>query len=140
MVKCNPRSSNGKENLVGAHCSFQDLHSLSKENPVSLVSTFFLNQAWEVKSADLGVEGGKMIVIAGLRKWDWSGLCQFPLGACAMTTKFLDCTNFKLKILLSWRFPRKTGFWDDIPVRPPTPPPLKNANFIFIVVSPSLIL
>ena len=58
-----------KENLVGAqnssHCSFQDLHSLSKENQVPLVRTFFLSQVQKVKSEDLGVGCGKMILSSG---------------------------------------------------------------------------
>ena len=64
------------------------------------------------------------------------------LGACAMTTKFLDNKIWTLKILLSWRFPRKTAFWTICPLCPQSPPPggppLKNENLIFIVVSPSL--
>ena len=59
------------------------------------------------------------------------------LGACAMTTKFLTYKMFKFKILLSWRFPRKTAFWTIFPSAP-KPPPSKSENFIFIVVSPSL--
>ena len=63
------------------------------------------------------------------------------LGACATTTKFLDNKIFPLKIILSWRFPRKKknsvfGRLSSLPPRPP--PPLESANFIFIVVSPSL--
>ena len=60
------------------------------------------------------------------------------LGAGAMTTKFLDNKICTFKIILSWRFPRKTAFLDDFPLCPPGPP-LKSENFIFIVVSPSLI-
>ena len=50
-------------------------------------------------------------------------------------------SNFStFKIWLSWRFPRKTAFLDDFPLcrQWPPPPPLKNANSIFIVISPSL--
>ena len=54
-----------------------------------------------------------------------------------MTTKSLDDILFKLKIVLSWRFPRKTAFRDDFPLCPHCPPS-RNANFIFIIVSPSL--
>ena len=48
---------------------------------------------------------------------------HFSLGAYAMTTKFLDNKICTFKILLSWRFPRQTAFWDDFP--PPRPPPQK---------------
>ena len=48
-----------------------------------------------------------------------------------MTTKFLDNKICKFKILLSWRFPRKTAFFG---------PPLRSENLFFIVVSPSLTL
>ena len=57
------------------------------------------------------------------------------LGACAMTTKFLDNKICTFKILLSWRVPRKTAFLDNLLVCPQGTPPLKSANFIFIVVS-----
>ena len=63
---------------------------------------------------------------------------ELGLGACAMTTKFLDNRIFKFDFLLSWRFPRKAAFWDDFPLCPRRPPALKHANSIFIVVSPSL--
>ena len=57
-----------------------------------------------------------------------------------MTTKFLNNKMFTFKILLSWRFPRKQAFLDDFPLCPQgPPPPLESANFIFIVVSLSLI-
>ena len=62
------------------------------------------------------------------------------LGACAMTTKFLDNRICTFKILLSWCFPQNTAFfgqYSSLPPRP-TPPPFKSAHFISIVVSPSL--
>ena len=44
------------------------------------------------------------------------------LGACAMTTKFLDNKKFTFKILLSWRFPWKIAFWTIfLPALLPTP-------------------
>ena len=52
-----------------------------------------------------------------------------------MTTKFLDDKIWNFKILLSWRFPRKTAFLGDFPL---LPTPKKKANSIFIVVSPPL--
>ena len=55
-----------------------------------------------------------------------------------MTTKFLDNKIIAFKILLSWRFPRKNSVLDNFPLCPLLTPPLKNANFIFIVVSLSL--
>ena len=55
-----------------------------------------------------------------------------------MTTKFLDNKIFTFKILLSWRFPGKIAFWTIFLSAPLPTPPLKNANFIFIVVSLSL--
>ena len=56
-----------------------------------------------------------------------------------MTTKFLDNKICTFKILLSWRFPGKTAFWTSFLSAPKAPPPpQKNKNFIFIVVSPSL--
>ena len=57
-----------------------------------------------------------------------------------MTTKFLDNNIFTFKILLSWRFPWKIAFGTIFPLCPPAHPPLKSANFIFIVVSLSLTL
>ena len=54
-----------------------------------------------------------------------------------MTTKFLDNNICTFKILLSWRFPRKTAFFDNSPLDPHVQP-LKSANFIFIVVSQSM--
>ena len=60
------------------------------------------------------------------------------VGACAMTTKFLDNKIFTFKILLSWRFPWKIAFWTVFLPAPLPRPPLKSANFIFIVVSLSL--
>ena len=51
---------------------------------------------------------------------------EFPkIGACAMTTKFLDNIICTFKILLSWRFPRETALLDDSPLRPQGPPPSK---------------
>ena len=68
------------------------------------------------------------------------GLCGglSEVGACAMTTEFLDNKICSFKILLSWRFPRKTASWTIFRFAPPLPPPPKTASFIFIVVSPSL--
>ena len=55
------------------------------------------------------------------------------LGACAMTTKFLDNKNRTFKILLPWRFPRKTAFWTNFLSAPkPPPPPLnKQKNYFY---------
>ena len=61
------------------------------------------------------------------------------IGACAMTTKFLDNKICTFEILLSWCFPRRIAFLDRVPLCPQCPP-LKSTNFIFIVVSQSLIL
>ena len=52
------------------------------------------------------------------------------LKACAMTTNF-DNTIGTFKNLLSWRFPRKTVFWDDVPLCPPMPPPPQKSKFHF---------
>ena len=60
------------------------------------------------------------------------------VGACAMTTKFLDNKICTFKILLSWRFPRKKHVFGRFASLPPNPHPLRKANFIFIVVSLSL--
>ena len=40
-----------------------------------------------------------------------------------MTTTFLDNKISTFKILLSWRFQRKTAFLDDFPLCPHPPPP-----------------
>ena len=57
-----------------------------------------------------------------------------------MTTKFLDNEICKSKIRLSWCFSNKTMFWTISLFAPNAlTPPLKTANFIFFVVSPSLI-
>ena len=58
-----------------------------------------------------------------------------------MTTKFLDYNICTFKFLLSWRFrQKKNSVLDDFPLCPQCrpPPPLKTANSIYIVVSPSL--
>ena len=55
-----------------------------------------------------------------------------------MTTKFLDNKICTFKILLSWRFPRKTAFLTIFLSAPKAPPPSKSEHVIFIVVSPSL--
>ena len=58
----------------------------------------------------------------------------FILGACAMTTKFLDNIIFTFKILLSWRFPRKVAFWTIfLPAPLPTPP--WKAQILFLLSS-----
>ena len=52
-----------KENLVqaknGSHCSFQDFHSLTKENQVSLARTFLSDPGSESKISRLGGWGWK---------------------------------------------------------------------------------
>ena len=78
----------------------------------------------------------------------WTSLCTLPcafswvscesLGACAMTTKFLDNKIFTFKILLSWRFPRKIAFWRIFLSAPLPTPPWKTQILFFIVVSLSL--
>ena len=57
-----------------------------------------------------------------------------------MTTKLLDNKICTFKIRLSWPFPfpRKNSVFEQFSSRPPHPTLLKNANFIFIVVSQSL--
>ena len=62
---------------------------------------------------------------------DKSESCPFPkIGACAMTTKFLDNKIFIFKILLSWRFPWKIAFRTIFPSAPlPTPP--EKCKFYF---------
>ena len=52
---------------------------------------------------------------------------EFPIGACAMTTNFLDNKLCTFKILLSWRFTRKKK--SSLPPRPP--PPLKKRFFFY---------
>ena len=47
-----------------------------------------------------------------------------------MTTNFLDNKICTFKILLSWRFPRKTAFWT-IFLSAAKAPPLKKRNFCF---------
>ena len=56
-----------------------------------------------------------------------------------MTTKFLENKICTFKILLSWRFPPNPVFWTIFLSAPNSSRPLKTANIIFIVVSPSLI-
>ena len=56
------------------------------------------------------------------------------LGACAMTTKFLDNKICKLKILLSWRFPqkkKKQQFWTTFLSAPESPPPQKRKFYFY---------
>ena len=83
--------------------------------------TFFLGFPWISQRRDRilrffsASKSGKFLHILG----------GFPLGACAMTTKFLDNKICTFKILLSWRFPRKQAFWDDFPLCPQGPAPSK---------------
>ena len=51
-----------------------------------------------------------------------------------MTTKFLDNQTRTLKILLSWRFPRKTAFGDKVSSLPPRPTPYKG-QILFLLSS-----
>ena len=53
------------------------------------------------------------------------------IGACAMTTKFLDNKICTFKILLSWRFPRKQAFLGDYPLCPQGPPPPKRKFYFY---------
>ena len=53
------------------------------------------------------------------------------IGACTMTTKFLDNKICTFKILLSWRFPRKTQRFWTIFISAPKCHPLKNATLYF---------
>ena len=57
-------------------------------------------------------------------------IVQSPfLGACAIT-KHLDNQICTFNVLLSWRFPRKTAFGDDLPLCPQGPP-LQKRNLFF---------
>ena len=48
-----------------------------------------------------------------------------------MTTKCRVNKICTFKTLLSWRFPRKTVFWDDFPLYAPSAPRLKKRKFCF---------
>ena len=52
------------------------------------------------------------------------------IGACAMTTKFLDNKILTFKILSSWRFPRKIAFWT-IFLSAPLPTPEKRKFYFY---------
>ena len=54
-----------------------------------------------------------------------------------MTTRCFDNKIWIFKILLSWRFLRKTALLDALPPKAAPPPPQKRFFFL-IVVSPSL--
>ena len=54
-----------------------------------------------------------------------------------MTTKFLDNKFCTFKILLSWRFPRKTAFLDNSSLYTHARPP-KNVQILFLLSSRSL--
>ena len=54
--------------------------------------------------------------------------------ACAMTTKFLDNKICTFKILLWWRFPRKTAFWTIFLSAAKASPPQK-ARILFLLSS-----
>ena len=53
-------------------------------------------------------------------------------------TKFLDNSICTFKTLLSWRFPQKQRFRTIFLSALKPPPPSQSENFIFVVVSPSL--
>ena len=55
-----------------------------------------------------------------------------------MTTKFLDDIICTFKILLSWRFTRKTALLDNYPLDPNAQPPSKVQILFFVVISQSL--
>ena len=61
------------------------------------------------------------------------------VGACAMTTKSLDNENLHFKNFIVVTFPTKNSVLDDFPLCSQGRTPLKTANFIFIVVSLSLV-
>ena len=54
------------------------------------------------------------------------------LGACAMTTKLLDCKICTFKILASWHFTRKTASLDDFPLCPHPP---SKTQILFLLSS-----
>ena len=56
------------------------------------------------------------------------------VGACAMTTKFLDNKIFTFKILLSWRFPRKKRF-GQFSSLPPCPSLPWKTQILFLLSS-----
>ena len=58
--------------------------------------------------------------------------CFAQIGACAMTTKFLDNKNFTFKILLPWRFPWKIVFWTQFSSLPPCPPPPQKKSLFLM--------
>ena len=67
------------------------------------------------------------------------------IGACAMTTKFLDNKIFTFEILLLWRFPWKIAFWKIVlPAPLPTPPWkvqilfLLSSRFLWLKTKPPL--
>ena len=57
------------------------------------------------------------------------------VGACAMTTKFLDNHICTFQILLSWRFQRKTAFLTIFISAPNAPPPPKKKLQILFLLS-----
>ena len=61
---------------------------------------------------------------------------------CPCVLRILDNFLSTRRKPFTWNLPldRKTTFWTIFPLCPLSPPPSKTPNFIFIVVSPSLIL
>ena len=103
-----------------------NLHPKARNKKKRTASTLtFSKNSCELLTASLWHESGTQ----------WK---LFRIGACVMTTKLLDNKISTFKIWLSLRFPRRTAFWTISSLPPTAPPPLKTANFIFIVVSPSL--
>ena len=66
---------------------------------------------------------------------DFLDFIAFCIGACTMTTKFLDNKISTFRILLSWRFPRKQAFWTSFPLCPQAPPPPSKAKILFLLSS-----
>ena len=78
-----------------------------------------------------GCHGGGVILFFSLWEERLKREREELIGACAITTKFLDNRICTLKIWLSWRFPRKTAFLDDFPLCPQGPNPPQKCKFYF---------
>ena len=89
---------------------------------------------------DLALKAGKdigefsVVSVSQETKHKNSWKFWIKIGACAMTTKFLDNKICNFKFLLSWRFPRKTAFGDNFPLGPHAQPPSKT-QILFLLSS-----
>ena len=117
------------KSTVPAFSSFSELNQgVSKQR----VTTFAWQPGWQHDVALIAY--WQAIVACNLVVLQQAEDVAFVrLGACTMTTKFLTTKVTHFKILLSWRFPKKSSarFWKMFISGPLSPAPLRKKNSCF---------